>query len=320
MTSDVILVGTGQMAKAHAAVLAALDVGFTAVSRGEASATRFTEETGHPAVAGGLEARIRAHGAPARAVVAVPIVDLAATTRLLVDAGCKEILLEKPAAVDAAGIFALARHVATTSARVTVAYNRRYYDSVTTARARIAEDGGAQSLFFEFTEVGDRVGVLPYDPAVLANWELANSTHVFDTAFFLAGRPAEIEGSISGGLPWHPRGSRWVGHGRTESGADFAYFADWDAPGRWGIEVNTRANRYVLRPMETLQVQKRGTFSLEPVPLDDDLDRRFKPGLYRQTEAWLAGGDDRSIDLGRYASNIRLLSVAILGEPLSKVG
>lgn len=317
MSVDVLLVGTGPMAKAHAAPLKKLGVDFMALSRGEESARRFTEETGQPATAGGLASWLAANQAPARAVVATPIVDLASTTRKLIDAGCRDILLEKPAAVDAAGIVALARYAETHRARVMVAYNRRYYASVMAARTMIHQEGGAQSLYFEFSEVADKVGALPYDPAVLANWELANSTHVLDTAFFLAGKPTVIQGRIAGGLPWHPRGSRWVGSGRTEVGADFAYFADWDAPGRWGIEVNTYQTRYVLRPMEALQVQRRGSFQLEPVGLDDEMDRVFKPGLYRQMKAWLAGGDENSILLAEHAGAIQRLSVALLGEAVN---
>ena len=49
----------------------------------------------------------------------------------------------------------------------------------------------------------------------------------------------------------------------------------------------TRKNRLILRPMEQLQVTPLGSVKIEPVTLEDKLDHDFKPGLYRQTEAFL---------------------------------
>ena len=49
----------------------------------------------------------------------------------------------------------------------------------------------------------------------------------------------------------------------------------------------TRKNRLILRPMEQLQITPHGSIKVEQVHLEDKLDRDFKPGLYRQTEAFL---------------------------------
>ena len=73
----------------------------------------------------------------------------------------------------------------------------------------------------------------------------------------------------------------------TDKGVLFSYFADWEAPGRWGVEVLTRKNRLILRPMEQLQVTPLRSVKVESVSLEDKLDQDFKPGLYRQTEAFL---------------------------------
>ncbi|HUQ72051.1 MAG TPA: hypothetical protein VM165_21155, partial [Planctomycetaceae bacterium] len=47
--------------------------------------------------------------------------------------------------------------------------------------------------------------------------------------------------------------------------------------------------RLHLRPMEALGVQEIGSVEVKPFALDDRLDREFKPGIYRQTEAFLGG-------------------------------
>ena len=73
----------------------------------------------------------------------------------------------------------------------------------------------------------------------------------------------------------------------TDQNVLFSYFADWEAPGRWGVDVLTRKNRLILRPMEQLQLTQLGSVKVEFEPLEDKLDQDFKPGLFRQTEAFL---------------------------------
>jgi len=51
----------------------------------------------------------------------------------------------------------------------------------------------------------------------------------------------------------------------------------------------TSKHRLIFRPMEKLQIQKIGSVALEAVDVDDVLDQQFKPGLYKQVEAFLAG-------------------------------
>lgn len=286
------LVGAGRMGRAYAAVLKALEIPTLAVCRSQASADLFSAETGLPATAGGCAAALQHAGAaPEAAVVAVDVQELAATAGALIDMGCRRILLEKPGGVDAAELEALALKAEAAGAEVWLGYNRRFYASVLAAQRGLAEDGGAVSMSFDFTEVSDAVAAIGHDPRVLNEWLLANSTHVIDTAFVLGGRPAEWSGLVDGALDWHPRAARFAGHGRTDQGVTFTYAADWDAPGRWAIEISSRRRRFILKPMEQLQIQQRGSFNAELQAPEDDLDQRFKPGLYRQTRAFVTGED-----------------------------
>lgn len=312
---SVAIIGAGAMAEAHAATLEATGVKYFAVCRSEASAERFRQVTGANAVPGGVDAWLSSACAPEAAIVATPVADLAACAASLIAAGCRRILLEKPGAVTLGQLSTLARQAEESGAVVHIAFNRRFYASVLRARELIAEDGGVSSFNFEFTEVADRVSQLPYPAAVLANWELANSMHVIDTAFHLCGIPRHVHGVVSGALAWHPRCARFAGHGETENGALFTYSADWDAPGRWSIEINTRLRRLILKPMETLQVQHRGSFAISSVPLDDMFDTKYKPGLYRQVSAWLGGmGAEWLLDIGGHERSMTLVWRQILGE------
>ena len=53
-----------------------------------------------------------------------------------------------------------------------------------------------------------------------------------------------------------------------QKGAMFSYFADWEAPGRWGLEVLTRKRRLIFRPMEQLQVMPLGSVKIDSVELE----------------------------------------------------
>jgi hypothetical protein len=79
----------------------------------------------------------------------------------------------------------------------------------------------------------------------------------------------------------------FAGAGISDKGALFNYGADWESAGRWSVEMLTVKNRYILRPMEELQVQKRGTVKSNSVEINDNFDKEFKPGLYKQVEAFL---------------------------------
>ncbi len=274
----------------YAKVLEALGEKYIAIGRGEESACRFEDRTKCEAVRGGLEAFLdNKPEVPGNAIVSVGVGQLYQTALNLIRYGVKNILIEKPAAVYSAQISELAAEAKKRQTNLIVAYNRRFLSSVIKAKEMIDEDGGITSFNFEFTEWNHEIVKLDHSKEIKENWFLANSTHVVDLAFHVAGAPMELNCLSSGSLPWHKRASAFVGSGRTGSGAIFAYQANWAAPGRWSVEFLTRKHRYILRPMEKLQIQKIGSVAIEDVPLDGALDTGFKPGLYLQTEKFLKG-------------------------------
>jgi predicted dehydrogenase len=192
---------------------------------------------------------------------------------------------------------AVAAAAAKRNATVSIAYNRRFYSSVRMARDIIAADGGATSCHFDFTEWSHQVAALDRAPEQKRRWLLANSSHVIDTAFHLIGGPAEITTLVAGSLEWHPTAAVFTGTGRSERGTLFSYHADWTGPGRWSCEVVTREHKLVFMPMEELRVMKRGSVAVEKQDPPDDIDARFKPGVYRQAEAFLAGKRDALCDI-----------------------
>lgn len=284
------LIGSGTMALSYAAVLQELDAELLVIGRGADSAAAFEKASGVAVVAGGLAAFLA--GAPAAAdaaIVSVGVEALAETTRMLLEFGIKRILVEKPGALDVAALVALRELAQQRGAEVLIGYNRRYYSSARAVRQMAAEDGGIQSALFEFTEWGHEIATLVKGERVKERWLLSNSSHVIDLVFHLIGAPADLHAVSTGSLDWHPDAAQFVGSGLSEQGVPFAYHSNWDGPGRWGVELVTRQRRFFLRPMESVQVMRKGSVAIEPVAVDDSLDKKFKPGLYLQVADFLAG-------------------------------
>ena len=278
------------MAIEYAKVLKELSVDFTTIGRGDKSSNSFFATTGVRATTGGLDDFLRTMPPlPEGAIVAVGIEALSDTTIKLLNYGVSLILLEKPGVAYADEITSLVALTRKKNAQVLIAYNRRFYSSVRKARELIAADGGATSFVFEFTEWSHVVRTLAKHPAEHNNWFLGNSSHVIDTAFFLGGKPTEMSHYVKGGLDWHPASSIFAGAGVTDSGALFSYHANWEAPGRWVLEMLTKKHRFIFKPMEKLQVQDLGSVAVNFVEMDDSLDVNFKPGLYLLTKSFLEG-------------------------------
>lgn len=291
--TDVSLIGAGPMAVAYARALTDQQVNFQVIGRSASSAESFQNETGIEVRPGGVERWLaNSSTVPEVAIVAVGPGELAATTHALLRAGTRRILLEKPGALTFAELDSLVAARRRIKAEVYVAYNRRHYASTRRAEELIEQDGGVLSFCFDFTEWSHRLQNSGKPAAELAQWFFLNSSHVVDLAFFLGGRPVSFQSWSRGGLQWHPAASVFAGAGMTDRDALFSYHANWEAPGRWGVDLMTRHHRIVLRPLEGLKIQQPGSLEPTEVALDDELDRRFKPGLYRQVEEFLANPSD----------------------------
>ncbi|MDG2228529.1 MAG: Gfo/Idh/MocA family oxidoreductase [Gammaproteobacteria bacterium] len=286
----VLLIGAGQMSKDYLRVMNSLDISIDIVCRRKESAESFEEETDHKVFSGGLKKYFQKNKEiPDYAIVAVNISNLMSISEILIRGGVKKILIEKPGAQTLKEINLLDRLATKNNVNAYVAYNRRFYSSVTKAKDIIVQDGGVSSFTFEFTEWSHVIKNLDKEKSEMQKWFINNSSHVVDLAFYLGGSPNFIN-TVSNGegeLSWHPAASSFSGSGKTINNAIFSYHADWSAPGRWGVEILTKNHRLILRPMEKLYVQEKGSVEIELAEIDDELDIEFKPGLYRQVEAFL---------------------------------
>ncbi len=132
-------------------------------------------------------------------------------------------------------------------------------------------------------------------------------------AFYLIGNPKKLCAFTSGSLPWHPNGAVFSGAGISEKGALFAYQANWNAPGRWSLEVMTRKNKLIFKPMEKLQVQELGTFEVKDIQLNDELDLKFKAGIYGEIQSFL-GNKQNLCTISEQMENIKFYQQILEGK------
>jgi predicted dehydrogenase len=293
MRNEVLIVGSGYMAKEYLLVLKALEKRAIVVGRGKENIELLKSEFPEFEFRdGGLDKYLDSDKEiPEYAINASSINQLLATTKMLLNAGVKSILLEKPGALFFKDLEEIEQFSHQRNSKVYIAYNRRFYASVQTLKKEVLLDGGIKSAHFEFTEWAHTIDQNKFDNEVLNKWIISNSAHVIDTVFHLIGKPEQMLSMVSGEgqIPWHSSGSIFIGMGRSVNNIPFSYHSNWNSAGRWAIEISTAKRRFYLKPMEKLFAQKLGTVSLEEIEIDDSLDTTYKPGLYSQVQKFLNG-------------------------------
>jgi len=311
---NVWLIGTGLIGVEYSRVLDELHINHTIIGRGDTSASKFEEmRHGKKVIRGGLESFLKTSPVtPDEAIVAVGFHELFEVTKALIEYGVKRLFVEKPGADTYDKLKQLYAIAKENDAEVFLAYNRRFYASLLKAEEIIREDGGVTSFNFEFTEWLHLFETVK-DSITLNDIFWGNSGHVLDTAFFLGGNPKEISGyakSIDGDdFP-----KIFAGAGISEKGALFSYQANWNAPGRWVVEILTKKHRLYFKPMETLQIQELRSVKVLPVEINDHLDKEFKPGFFLETKAFLEENDERLCTIKEQVQRIDTIFRKISGK------
>lgn len=286
----VLLVGAGYMAEEYCKVLDELQINFDVVGKSNSNINMLRKiYNNNNFYSGGLENFEIKNKRYTHAIVASPIEKLSEHTKILLNTGINNILLEKPGDLDTSGLIELKDLAEKLSAIIWIAYNRRFYNSVFELIRQAKIDGGIKSVHFEFTEWIHTIDSTIYNNKVLSKWIIANSSHVIDTVFYLIGLPKSLNSFVLGQnkIEWHPSGSIFVGSGISVHGIPFTYHSNWQSAGRWAIEILTSKRKYYLKPLEELFVQNMDTLRLEKLMFDNRNDTKYKPGLLNQTISFL---------------------------------
>ena len=248
--TEVLIVGAGLIAQEYVKVILSQKAIPIVVTRGKIKADKLREL--HPKVeviTGGLDLFLEKNNCPEFAIIATSVEYLAIATKLLLNKGCKNILVEKPLTDSVDEAIEIEKLATKSGFRI------------------IPEDYGIETTRY---------------------WGIANSSHVIDTAFYLGGMPKRLLSNQYGNeVSWHPAGSIFTGLGETTNDVPFTYHANWGAPGKWNIEIMTKKRKLLFSPMEKLRQQAVNTFAIEEVKLDYSLDTEFKPGFYHQVKLFL---------------------------------
>jgi predicted dehydrogenase len=302
----IYVIGAGYMAKEYLSVISELELEARVVSLSSQSADIIKSQFGYDCYSGGyLNFTVKAEKSDI-AIVCTPIETLYDCTKYLIEQGFKRILLEKPGALDTDELIELEKNAYAKNSNVSIAYNRRFFSSVTHLR-KILKSEKLLAVDFEVTEWTHRMNLDDYSEKSLARWFLSNTSHVADLAFNIAGIPDELTCYTSGTLPWHSSSSRFSGSGRTHDDVLISYKGYWDAPGRWSLEFITHKNRYFLCPMEKLYCQQKGSIDIVEVNgIDYSDDEICKPGVLKMLKAYLAHDDHSFCSLAEQISRFEI--------------
>ncbi len=191
--------------------------------------------------------------------------ELKAAAMAAIDAGNKNILVEKPAALYSSILNGWQGQIPE-EVRLRVAYNRLVYPNFWKLKSLIAGNQETiTSCFYMFTEWIHTINFNNNRPECYQRWGIANSLHVISMAHSLIGMPVRFSADRTGSLPWHQSGAQFAGSGVTEKDVAFSYHADWGSAGRWGIDIMTSSMAYRLIPMEQLFCCAKGSVKWEPV-------------------------------------------------------
>lgn len=279
------LIGAGLMAEHYSLALTAHKFDFKVFGRGLNSATEFTKNTGIEVDRSKIGIELKnLYEIPFFAIVAVNIVELFSVVKPLIELGVKRILIEKPGAASINELKKLFHISRSKGIDIYIAYNRRFYDHIEILEKMIEEDGGLLSLHFEFTEHIQKIEALNKDPDELSEWMIANSSHVIDLAFFIAGNPLSISAFARGGLDWYKYGDRFVGSGYTNKNVLFTYNSNWRGPGNWSLNFVTINRRFNLSPLESLFFKTHGDKDYIEYKIEKKNNPNIKDGLFNMLE------------------------------------
>lgn len=267
---SILVIGGGWMVEQYFDALKAFGVEkVTVITKSEKTALKWKNERGLKAFSGGYKKGLADLANPFDLViVATPIDQLHPAATAAIEAGNKNILVEKPADLYSSSMRDWEKEIAN-DVRIRVAYNRLTYPCFWKLREIIARNNETiTSCSYTFTEWVHTIDFSINKPECHQRWGIANSLHVISMAHSLIGMPAEISTCRAGAMSWHKAGSRFTGSGVSNKGVLFSYHANWESAGRWGVEIMTDARAYRFVPLEGLSVCDKGSVEWRPVEIN----------------------------------------------------
>jgi predicted dehydrogenase len=285
--SRIALVGYGNFAPRHLEVLRAQGATVVAsCNRSEAGRRRAATEGGIPATYATI-AEMLERERPDGVVCAASFESQYQSGLELLSAGVPT-LLEKPPGTSVAELDQLRAAAARQGTPVMVALNRRHYSVF---RKAVEDAGGPEAIrgvFIDWSEDPRLLLSRKMAPTLVALNTFRNSIHGLDLLAFLAGA-LEAPSLVT---RYHGEPFRWLAalQGLSARGTVATFQTTWNAPGRWQVQIVADDRRYLFAPLESCRVlQGKEERLIEP----DEIDVRFKAGMWRQAQHFLRMIEER---------------------------
>jgi predicted dehydrogenase len=158
-----------------------------------------------------------------------------------------------------------------------VALNRRFYDSTMQLVSGLNQSVGKRFILLQDqhdTVAATRNG---FDEPTVENWMFANAIHTVDLIRHIARGEALIERITR--TPLGDNSFVLDASLTFASGDQARYVSIWNAPGPWVLNVYTETNRWLMAPLEELDLQTGDSRKTSPIVRPSDQDE-LKPGLW----------------------------------------
>ncbi|MBD3271937.1 MAG: hypothetical protein GF384_05315 [Elusimicrobia bacterium] len=195
----------------------------------------------------------------------------------------RPLFIEKPAGLTLDDNTMLAEEADKKGVPTMVGFNRRYYSIYKKGIDIINQHGPLLGLAIEGHERMWRIrDGGKFSEHVMEQWLYANSTHTIDLLRYFGGNISQIH-SFARSIK-EKKGDQFVAAVAFENGAIGTYQANWYSPGGWKVLLYGDGVTVEYKPLESGRwIDKK--FNIHEIK-PDEIDINFKPGLYRQLEAF----------------------------------
>jgi len=289
-TKSILIIGSGYIAKEYCKILEFIKCqNVVILGNSEESTKKLASEFNFEYIFGGFEGKLSTIEKKDLVIICTPIHLLLDATKLSLQSGQKNILIEKPGSLYPEKLLQLNEQI--DDQILKIAFNRLFYSSQLHLK-KLIENEEITSCHFQFTEWIHTINFEKYQKDAYLRWGISNSLHVIGMAFNIMDTPQKLYNFQQGELEWHPTGTIFTGSGLSKKSIPFSYHADWKSSGRWGIEIFTNNNIYSLRPLETLSVYDHHYHRWNTIKTESVFPN-LKPGLGEQVIMMLS--DNNSI-------------------------
>jgi len=163
-----------------------------------------------------------------------------------------------------------------------VGYNRRYYSIFHSGIDIINKYGNLLGVSVEGHERFWKIENIELPKILLDNWIYANSTHTIDLLRLFGGGIKSFS-SYSKSIK-RLNNDQFVAAMEFDSGALGTYTSHWFSPGGWNVKLYGVGVTVIFKPLEK-GIWLDNNF-VEHSIIPDEVDIKFKPGFYRQIQAF----------------------------------